>query len=260
MENLKTFRKDSLIIQIYQTVDDMGRAAAEDVSTAIKELFAHKEEINIVFAAAPSQNTFFKYFSMVEGIDFSRINAFHMDEYIGLSYDAPQGFGNYLKDHIFGKCNFKSVNYLNGQAENPTAECDRYTTLLASHSLDIVCMGIGENGHIAFNDPGTAKFDDPEVVKIVTLDEKCRQQQVNDGCFKDIKFVPRTTLSLTVPALMNADMHFCMVPTNRKVKAVRDTICNEISETCPASILRRARHATLFIDNNPLLDSVFGIY
>lgn len=173
-----------------------------------------------------------------------------MDEYIGLDQDAPQGFDNFLRDRLFEVANFKSVHYLQGNASDPDDECRRYSALLNSHKIDIVCMGIGENGHIAFNDPHVAHFDDKKLVKVVELDEMCRTQQVNDGCFDSIDQVPTHALTLTIPALMSGDNIFCIVPAKTKAKAVLSTIKGDIEEACPASILRNHGNAILYIDSD----------
>lgn len=245
---MKEFMKDKLAVKAFVTRDEMGKIAAQDAAAAIKMLLKEKPEISMIFAAAPSQDDFLKYLREDKEIDFTRINAYHMDEYIGLDKDAPQGFGNYLKEQIFGKCPFKSVHYLNGQNPDPQAECARYSALLAKTHIDIVCMGIGENGHIAFNDPANADFSDPKSVKTVMLDDVCRQQQVNDGCFASFDKVPKMAMTLTVPMLMSADWHFCVVPTDRKAKAVKRMLEGSVSSECPATILRRAPHATLYLD------------
>lgn len=135
-----------------------------------------------------------------------------MDEYIGIHAEAPQSFGNFLRQRIFDKVPFKTVNYLNGQAENLEEECKRYSELLLRHPVDIVCLGIGENGHIAFNDPDVANFNDSQLVKVVELDPICRQQQVNEKCFETFDLVPAKALTLTIPALLKADWMFCIVP------------------------------------------------
>lgn len=245
---MKQLQKDLLRVKIFDSHTEMGKAAADDAAKVIIKLLSEKKTISMIFAAAPSQDDFLKYLSENENIDFSRINAFHMDEYIGLQKDAPQGFGNYLKKNIFDKCNFKSVNYLNGQNPDSDSECKRYALLLENNKIDIVCMGIGENGHIAFNDPQNADFKDPMAVKVVKLDEICRQQQVNDGCFKSLDLVPKNAMTLTIPTLMNADYHFCMVPNIRKAQAVYSTLNKDITSQCPASVLRTAPNAILYLD------------
>jgi glucosamine-6-phosphate deaminase len=245
---MEQIQKDSLTVKRCVSRDEMGKVAENDVSEVILRLLKKKETISMIFAAAPSQDDFLQRLSENKEIDFSRINAFHMDEYIGLDRDAPQGFGNYLKKNIFGKCPFKSVHYLNGQNPDSQEECRRYASLLEQYTIDIVCMGIGENGHVAFNDPQNADFQDPLAVKVVNLDDICRQQQVNDGCFQSFGQVPKTAITLTIPTLMNADYHFCIVPSSRKAQAVYDTINGEISAKCPGSILRAAPHAILYLD------------
>ena len=228
----------------------MGTHAASEAATCLKRLVEEQETANIIFAAAPSQNEFLDALSKTEGIDWRRVNAFHMDEYIGLDKDAPQGFGNFLREHIFSQVPFRTVFYLNGQADNIQEACQEYTDLLLNYPADIVFMGIGENGHIAFNDPHVADFQDPYLVKIVDLDEKCRQQQVNDGCFSSIAKVPTHALTLTIPALYRAGYLFCMVPGKTKAWAVNETLTGAVSVRCPASILRNHPHATLYIDND----------
>ncbi len=247
--SVKEMKVDKLNVKICGSREELGAVAAKDAAEAIKKLLSEKEEINIIFAAAPSQNEFYEAFRNDKSIDFSRINAFHMDEYIGLSADAPQGFGNFLRDRLFSLAPFKSVNYLDCSAKDPEAECERYSKLLTENPADIVCMGIGENGHIAFNDPPVADFNDPKVVKVVELELVCRNQQVNDGCFEKLSDVPTHALSLTCPTLMKPKYVFCMVPAPTKAQAVHDTLYNkEISEKCPATILRTHDAATLYVE------------
>ncbi|WMJ23264.1 glucosamine-6-phosphate deaminase [Paludicola sp. MB14-C6] len=245
---MKTFEVDKLKVNQYNTREEMGQSAAKDVATKIKELLKTKAEIAMIFAAAPSQNEFLSSLLQDKEIDFYRINAFHMDEYIGLEKEAPQGFGNFLKDRLFNQANFKTVSYIDGQNSNPQEECNRYAKLLNKQKIDIVCMGIGENAHIAFNDPHIAFFDDKEAVKIVELDLTCRQQQVNDGCFSSIDKVPMHAITLTIPTLVSADYIYCMVPAKTKAEAVKNVVTKEISEKYPASILRRCENATMYID------------
>ncbi|HOJ48833.1 MAG TPA: glucosamine-6-phosphate deaminase [Bacillota bacterium] len=248
MSLIKTGKQDLLTYKIYQTRDEMGKAAAAEAAEAIKKLLETKGEINMIFAAAPSQNEFLAALTADKSIDFTKINAFHMDEYIGLPADAPQRFANFLKRSLFDKVPFKSVNIIDCTAPDPEKECERYAALLKEYPCDIVCMGIGENGHIAFNDPHDADFDDPKTVKVVSLDEVCRQQQVNDGCFRSIDEVPKYALSLTIPALIAPEYVFCVVPAKTKADAVKNTLTGPIDESCPASILRRHKNAVLYLD------------
>lgn len=241
---------DNLSYQIYENRSLMGIEAAKSASKRIKQLLKKKATINIIFAAAPSQNEFLQNLIKKKGIDWSRICAFHMDEYVDLDIEAPQRFGNFLKERIFEKLPFKAVFYLDGNASNLNEECLRYSELLQKYQVDIVCMGIGENAHIAFNDPHVADFNDPNLVKVVALDNECRNQQVNDGCFTSFDKVPSKALTLTIPALMNAQFAFCMVPGKTKAKAVANTLNGEINETYPSTILRKHPNAIMFLDSD----------
>lgn len=243
------FEKDKLTVRVFETAEEMGNQAAQDVAGQINLLLNRKEEINMLFAAAPSQITFLKALTNMNHIDWSRINAFHMDEYIGLDREAPQRFGHFLKKHLFGIVPFKNVYYIDGTADSEQ-ECIRYASLLKDFPIDIVCLGIGENGHIAFNDPHVADFNDPEFVKVVSLDQVCRRQQVNDGCFARIEDVPTDALTLTVPALMSASYTYCIVPFTSKAQAVYRSLNGEITEACPASVLRTKDNAVLYLDKD----------
>ena len=245
---MKTMKKDNLDVKIFETRKEMGDVAARDIHDKIVELLSKKDEINMIFAAAPSQNDVLASLIACDDIEWNRINAYHMDEYIGLDRNAPQGFGNFLVDHIFGKVPFKSINLIDCTATDPEAECERYGKLLTENPTDIVVMGIGENGHIAFNDPPVADFNDPKVVKPVKLDEICRNQQVNDGCFASIDLVPTHAITLTCPTLMKAPFAFCIVPAKTKANAVKRTLEGDISTECPATTLRNHPNAILYLD------------
>ncbi len=248
MPLIKQFKCDGLKVKIFTSREELGQSAAKDAAAGIRQLLSEQEEVNMIFAAAPSQNETLKYLLFEESIPWHRINAFHMDEYVGLPEGAPQSFGTYLRKHIFSKAPFRSVNYINGNAEDIQKECERYAKLLDEYPADIVMLGIGENGHIAFNDPGVADFRDPVLVKRVPLDEVCRMQQVHDGCFPAIDDVPRYALTLTIPALTRAGAMFCSVPASSKAEAVFRTVTGPISEECPATILRTHPHAVLYCD------------
>lgn len=249
MTPVKEFKKDKLLVKCYDSRANMGAAAAEDVAAKIKEMLKDKDELNIIFAAAPSQNEVLAALVADKSIPWEKINAYHMDEYIGLKSDAPQAFGQFLKDHIFKKVPFKSVNCLNGECNDPKAECERYGKLLDEHPVDIVCLGIGENGHIAFNDPPVADFGDKVNVKIAELDSICRNQQVHDGCFQSLDEVPTHALTLTIPALTRAKAMFCVVPAATKADAVQTVLTSDkVGEFCPATILREHESAVLYLD------------
>ena len=245
---MKEIKKDKLTVKVMPSREEMGRVAAQDIHDRILALLAEKDEINMIFAAAPSQNDVLKSLTEFKDIPWNRINACHMDEYIGLDKNAPQGFGNFLMAHIFGLVPFKTVNLIDCSATDPEKESERYTKVLQKYPTDIVVMGIGENGHIAFNDPPVADFNDPKWVKPVQLDDVCRQQQVNDGCFKAFDDVPKTAMSLTCPTLMRATWKFCIVPAPTKAEAVLRTLTWDVSEKCPATILRCSDNATLYLE------------
>jgi glucosamine-6-phosphate deaminase len=247
---IKELTIDNLAVRIFPDRVSMGNDAADMVCSQIDQLLHEQRFVNIIFAAAPSQNEFLAALTERADIDWQHINAFHMDEYIGLAEDHSALFSSFLRNSLFDKLPFHTVNYINGNATDMQAECDRYSDLLLKYPADIVCMGIGENGHIAFNDPHVADFHDPLKVKIVDLDTECRQQQVNDGCFRGLDEVPTHALTLTIPALMSGKYVYCIVPGKNKAKAVHHTLFNEISEQCPASILRRHPQATLFLDHD----------
>jgi len=236
-------------VKIYESRKSMGEAAASRLAIAIDEVLQNKDDVNIIFAAAPSQNEFLAAL-FYENIKWEQVNAFHMDEYIDLEENANQRFGNFLKERLFSRFNFKSVHYLDGNANDVQKECSRYAEILQSNPVDIVCMGIGENGHLAFNDPPVADFDDPEIVKVVTLDLPCRQQQVNDGCFVSLEAVPTQALTLTIPVLMQAKVINCVVPGTAKAQAVLNTLTQPICTDFPSTILRRHPGAVLFLDTD----------
>lgn len=247
---IKELKKDNLVCKIFENRELMGKSAARDIHDKIAELLSEKQQINMIFAAAPSQNEVLAELIKMTDIPWERINAFHMDEYIGLRDGAPQSFGVFLKNAVFDRVPFKSVNLINGNAADVSAECARYTELLKENPVDIVCLGIGENGHIAFNDPGVADFNDTKYIKIAELDNICRNQQVNDGCFKKLDEVPEYALTLTIPALTAAKYMVCVVPAQTKAQAVKNTMTGEISEKCPATIMRMHKNAVLYCDKD----------
>lgn len=249
---MKELLKDNLRVKILDNRPLMGAEAAAEISGKINELLKVRERVNMIFAAAPSQNEFLSSF-VTRQVEWSRINAFHMDEYIGLDKDAPQLFGNYLRKRLFDKVRFRTVHYILGNTGKPDQECKRYAALLTQYPADIVILGIGENTHLAFNDPHVADFNDPEMVKVADLDDKNRHQQVDpydDACFKKIEEVPTHAITLTVPALFKAAYAYAIVPGPKKADAVFHTLNNEVQEHYPSTILRRHKNAVLFIDKD----------
>lgn len=240
-EEIQKFKACELTVEIHPTRTSMGEAAAEHVGKQIRKVASEKGEVRIVFAAAVSQLEFIASLVAQEDIPWDKIIAFHMDEYHTLPAEASQRFGNFLKTHLFSKRNFGQVHYIADNMES-------YVSLLEEAPIDIIALGIGENGHLAFNDPPVADFNDPKTIKEVKLDEVCRQQQVNDGEFESIELVPETALTITMPAIMKADFLSVVVPGPTKAEAVKKTIYDEISTDCPSTILRIHPNAKLFLD------------
>ena len=227
----------------------MGIAAARDIAAALRAGLAGGRRLRVMFAAAPSQQETLAALVGEAGIDWARIEAFHMDEYIGLPEKAPQRFALWLEAHLFGKVPFGAVHAIKPERFASPADCAAdYAGRLAAAPLDIVCLGIGVNGHLAFNDPPVADFNDPLADKIVELDDICRRQQVDDGCFPAVDAVPQSAITVTIPALMAAGQMFCMVPGLAKRAAVAATLAGPISTACPASILRTHPDCRLYLD------------
>ena len=258
MNCYKSVVTDKLTTHIFKDRDSMGQAAAADGAEFIRQLLEKQAFVNIIFAAAPSQNETLAHLVASEGIDWTRVRAFHMDEYIGLPKQAPQCFGNFLEAAIFSKLPFKEVHYL---SEYPDAEsvCREYTKLLEDYPVDIVFLGIGENAHIAFNDPHVADFNDPCKLKVVELDQTCRQQQVNDGCFASLDQVPTHAVTLTIPALTAAKRMICTVPAPTKAAAAVKTMYGPIHENVPATIMRNHENATMYLDADSGLHALFPV-
>jgi glucosamine-6-phosphate deaminase len=239
---------DRLKVRIFETRQTMGVAAGQDVANCMLSLLARQERVRVVFAAAPSQNEFLASLGAAKGLDWNRVEAFHMDDYVGLREGAPQRFSTYLREHLFGRVKPGRIEFIRSDAADVAGECERYEALLREGPIDIVCAGIGENGHMAFNDPPVADFEDARWVKQVMLDEVCRLQQVHDGAFPTLEAVPHLALTLTIPALMSGQRIYCMVPGPTKTAAVRATLRDAISTACPATVMRRHPQATLYLD------------
>lgn len=244
-----TKKYENLPVKIFQTREEMGVDAAEYAAKIINKAICEKGVANVVFAAAPSQNDLLREL-LKQDIDWSKVRAFHQDEYIGIDDKEPAGFGNFLNRAIFDKVNFKEKHYLLCEADYAEEKCNEYTKLLKEYPIDIIFLGIGENGHLAFNDPAVADFNDPKIVKIVKLDDVCRQQQVNDGCFKSLDDVPKQAMTLTMSFIMSVPHAICVVPTVRKADAVYNALLGSVTTACPASILREHKDAVLYLDKD----------
>jgi glucosamine-6-phosphate deaminase len=241
------FQVDQLSVVVHPSRAALGAASARAVAEQMRRRLSRRGRIAMIFASAPSQNEFLEALAVEGDLDWQRVTAFQMDEYIGLAGDAPQNFGRFLAERLFDRVRPGSVHYLRSEA-SPAGEIERYGRLIEASPPDITCAGIGENGHLAFNDPPFADFADPVALKIVQLAEPSRQQQVHDGCFASIEEVPTAALTLTIPTLLSAAYFSCVVPGERKAEAVRQALLGPITTDCPASILRRHRCAVLHLD------------
>jgi glucosamine-6-phosphate deaminase len=247
--NNTEFTKDNLKVKIFPDKNEMGKAAAESVAKRLSKTIAEKRFANLILATGASQFEFLEHLQK-QKIDWKKITVFHLDEYKGMAITHPASFRKYLKERILDKVQPKKVYYLEGDAKDIDAEVQRYEELLKSYPVDVACIGIGENGHIAFNDPPVANFNDPKLVKVVELDEACRKQQLGEGWFPTFDDVPTHALSLTISAIMRCKHISCVVPDKRKAEAVKNTLFGEISTECPATILRKHPETVLFLDQN----------
>ncbi|PUA18345.1 glucosamine-6-phosphate deaminase [Glaciimonas sp. PCH181] len=227
----------------------MGIVAAADIAAALRRHLLEKDTVRMIFAAARSQQETLAALAVQPGIDWSRVTAFHMDEYVGLAEGAPQRFASWLQQAIFNCLPFAHVHLIQPGAD-PVASAKTYAALLAEAPIDLICLGIGVNGHLAFNDPHVADFNDPDAVKIVTLDDVCRQQQVDDGCFATLADVPTQAITLTIPRLLDAAELFCVVPGAAKLNAVRNALYAPINAINPATSLRTHANCTLYLDRD----------
>jgi glucosamine-6-phosphate deaminase len=244
---VKQFTRDRLDVRVYDDVRELAAAAATDAVDAVRAALDTRGDANVMLATGNSQLEFLADLVTRTDVDWTRVTAFHMDEYAGLPATHPASFQRFMRDRVAARVPLRAFHYLDGTNESE-AEARRYSELLSAHPLDLCCAGIGENGHLAFNDPPVADFDDPLLVKVVELDDRCKLQQVGEGHFATIADVPPRAITVTVPALVAAARLLVIVPEARKAAPVRATLEDPISTACPATILRRQEHATLYLD------------
>jgi glucosamine-6-phosphate deaminase len=232
---------------IYKTKQEMGAAAAAHAADAIKQTIEEKDRANIILATGTSQFETIKSLTS-SGIDFSKVTMFHLDEYTGLSADHPASFRKYLKERFVDKVPaLNAVHFVEGDAENSQQECQRLGEIITKHPIDVALIGIGENGHLAFNDP-PADFETEEPYIIVELDEKCRAQQMGEGWFKTLEQVPRRAISMSIRQIIKSACLIVSVPEKRKAEAVKNALEGEVTNICPASILQRHPNCKMFLD------------
>lgn len=254
MSTLTSFTADALPVEVHDTEDAMGAAAAERAATVIRDAVAARGTARVVIATGNSQYAFTDALAQHD-LPWEHVEVFHMDEYVGVDDTHPASFQRWIRERIAERYSPKAVHYISGEGD-PEVEAARYEAELRSAPLDLVCMGIGENGHLAFNEPFEADFDDERWARIIELTPESQQQQVGEGHFPDLASVPKTAISLTIPALLSAAHVQVCAPEARKAAAVRATLTEEISNACPGTILRRSPQATLFLepDSAALLD------
>jgi len=244
----RSFTADRLLVRIFASLPDLAAAAADDAAQVLTSAIAQRGRARAIIATGNSQDLFLEQLTRRPGIDWKKVELFHMDEYLGMPMTHRASFRKYLKERVFDRVIPAKAHYLEGDALEPLKAIRAYAAALAAAPIDLCCLGIGENGHIAFNVPDVADFNDPEPIKIVKLDEKCRRQQVGEGHFPNLRTVPSYAITLTVPTLCRVGRMIAVVPERRKAEAVKGSLEGPITPRCPGSHLRQQAHCTLYLD------------
>jgi glucosamine-6-phosphate deaminase len=259
VDPIQTVQIDALAVRVYRQEAEMAQDVARIAQQYLQEVLARQGSAAVILATGNSQIQFLESLIALGGVEWSRLTLFHMDEYLGIDADHKASFRRYMRERVERRVNPRQFHYLEGDTLLPLDECARYTRLLQAQPIDLCCLGIGENGHIAFNDPPVANFTDPHPVKLVKLDRACREQQVREGHFPNLESVPQYAFTLTIPVLCSAKRMLCVAPEKRKAQAVKATLLGPIHTDCPASFLRQQPHATLFLDMDSAGEMVRGI-
>ncbi|WP_026732625.1 glucosamine-6-phosphate deaminase [Fischerella sp. PCC 9605] len=246
----KIFRLDDLNVQIYNCEAELAQDVAEIAHQYLQNVLQQNGSAAVLLATGNSQIKFLDELIALGGVDWSRITCFHLDEYLGISADHAASFQRYLRERVQKRVKPREFHYLEGDTLEPLRECDRYTKLLQAQPIDLCCLGIGENGHIAFNEPSVANFQDIYSVKLVKLDQVNHLQQVKQGHFPNLESVPKYAFTVTIPMICSAKKILCLAPTQHKAKIVQQMLQEDVSTDCPASILRKQTQATLFLDED----------
>ena len=246
----RSFKVDELSVQVFNSLADLAADAAFEVNTFLRETLRQKGSAAVILATGNSQIEFLKRLVSLEGVDWSKITLFHMDEYLGIDAGHKASFRRYLRERVQTLVQPKAFYFIEGDADLPLDECERYENLLRAQVIDLCCLGVGENGHIAFNDPPVARFEEKHLVKLVKLDHACKMQQVKEGHFPNLEAVPPYAFTLTIPALCSARKMVCIAPEKRKAEAVRNALRGPVSTDCPASYLRTQQQCTLLLDHD----------
>jgi len=235
-------------IEVFKTKNEMGKAAAEEAARILTDTIKEKGEATFIAATGASQFEFLENLTSISSIDWSKTTMFHLDEYVSIPETHPASFRKYLKERLVNKVNPGSVNLIKGDVEKPESECDRLDKIIKQKEIDIAFVGIGENGHLAFNDP-PADFDTEKAYLVVKLDDACRKQQLGEGWFKNFNEVPKRAISMSIKQIMKSKNIICTVPDSRKAQAVKDCFGNQsISPEYPSSILKNHENCFVFLD------------
>ena len=243
----KCFRKDQLMVKVYENKNSMGKAAAEEAAKILVDAIRKKGKATFIAATGASQFEFLENLTSISSIDWSKTSMFHLDEYVGLPETHPASFIRYLKERLINKVHPGNVYLIRGDAKSPELECERLGKIIIQKEIDVAFVGIGENGHLAFNDP-PADFDTEKPYLVVNLDDACRKQQLGEGWFKSFDEVPKKAISMSIHQIMKSKNIICTVPDKRKAKAVKNCLEEEISPLYPASILRKNPQVYFYLD------------
>lgn len=248
ISNCEHLQIDCLTVKIYNSSTELTQDATKLTREYLQSLLATQETVSLVLATGNSQLELLDLLVNTANIDWSRVILYHLDEYLGITAEHPGSFRYYLQEKVASKINCRQFHFIEGNALQPLTECDRYSQLLQQQPIDLCFLGIGDNGHLAFNEPSVADFSDSRVIKLVKLEEATRQQQVNAGYFPDLNAVPNYAYTLTIPTICRAKKIFCLAPGKHKQKVVKKTLNESINTNFPATILRTQPQAILFLN------------
>lgn len=245
---MKTFSVDQLSVRVYPTHLELAQDAAKIAQNHLKSTLDTQGYGTVILATGNSQIQFLQALVSLGDLDWSKITCFHLDEYLGISQSHRASFRRYLREKVEKLVKPGCFHYLQGDCLEPLQECDRYSKLLMAQTIDLCLLGVGDNGHLAFNEPNVTNFQDSYPVKLVQLDRQCRQQQVNQGHFPNLEAVPQYAFTLTIPMIGAAKRILCLAPQKHKAEVIKTALQGEISPHCPTSWLRTQPQATLFLD------------
>jgi len=247
---ISSFKVGTLAVEVYEERNALGQAAATVAASRLCELAKQHETVPVIFATGDSQRATLHALAAMPDVAWNQVIGFRMDEYVGLPEGHPASFSRYMRENLTSRVQLRQMYEIDGAVDNVQKTCREYAELLQAHAPLLCLLGVGENGHLAFNDPAEALFDDPVDVKQVRLDLVCRQQQVNEGAFANVAEMPERAITITVPALFRVPELILSTPGPRKAKIVKRTLYDPITTACPATILRQHPNARLFLDRD----------